>query len=581
MLLTAEQFRYHAAVIHYAKGHVGFDFETDGLSAYKGARAFIMGFTNTEGHKFCVRDMEQEAMRVFFSNPNLKYCPHNGKFELSFLREQFGVEVMGTIWDTEVFARVASEVKLNHGNYKKIRYSLQACAERVGLSKHKPMLEWLKKRGNKAMYHKAPAELIEPYVEQDAWLSWELARQQMNTFRHWDTSGTKIGSVVDLELRTTPHLFNMESRGLMVDVGYCMRAREYEQEQADEARRAFELLTGTAFVDSAKTLAPIFDAHGICYGRTELGNPSFTEELLEGNRSHPIVAAVLKYRSAKKRVSSYWENFLELEHNGLIHPSINQNRAHTGRMSIQDPSCQNWSRDDDDPKFPIRRAFIARPGCVIASLDYSQMELRLICDEADDTAMITAIQEGVDFHQQVADQAKVPRTLAKSGRFAKLYGAGVRKVAETLGIDEDLARSICSAIDESSPRVAEYTRELIQYAEGAPYVCNFLGRRYYLDYDFTYKFPNYKIQGGCGEILRVAMSDVANFLESTRNLHRDTGMLIPIHDELVLNVHHDDLWVLPEVKRLMVAAHRSKKTLEMDVSVHVGPNFYDLEAHLC
>lgn len=573
MVLTHSEFHNLAVrIAELASGHVGFDVETNGLSVYKGARAFIMGFTDEKGVKYSVylADIPSSSLALFFSNPRMKYVAHNAKFELSFLRHQFSVEVLGMNWDSEVNERL---VKGSHPSY-----SLQNCALRMSMTKHVPMLEWLKKKGNKDNYHGAPAELIEPYVEQDAWLSWELARRQIETFKHYDTgSRIPIHEVVKLEMEVLPHLFNMESMGLLTDVNYCKRAIEYEQGKAEDHRRAFEKLTGSPLVNSGKALQPIFDRFNIPYACTELGNPSFTEDSLHASRDHPIVSALIGHRQAHKRVATYWQNFIELEQNGIIHTSLNQNRAETGRMSSSEPNCQNWPTDDDDPEFPIRRAFIARPGCKIVSIDYSQMELRMMCDEAEDMAMIKAIQEGTDFHQQVADMAGVPRSLAKNGRFAKLYGAGVRKVASTLGVSEALATTICTAIDATSPRVAAYSHELTRAAEKLTYGHDWLGRRFHFDKGFAYKYPNFRIQGGCAEILKLAIIAVGNLLRERAS--EDTFMLVVIHDELVFNFHPRDLHLIPEIKRLMIAAHRSKKHLSMDVNVTIGENFHDLEEY--
>ena len=571
MLITPKEFAHAANNLSQMQtGHIGVDFETDGLSVYRGARAFILGFTCTEGNKFSIRMCPeiQEALRLFFSNPRLKYCAHNAKFEASFIKHQFGIEPP-TFWDTEVFARVEYN---NH-----MGYSLQKCAERIQMSKYPPMLEWLAKNKRKGLLHKdAPAELIEPYVEQDAYLSWVLATRQMNQFRHWDTTSlVPVREVVRLEMRTFPHLLKMEENGLLVDVNYCRRAVEYERNQIEEAKKEFQKLTSVPFVDSRKTLQPVFDSHGIRYGKTELGNASFTEECLEGDQAHPIVAALLKYRGATKRASSYWDNFLELEQNGIIHPSINQNRAATGRMSISDPSCQNWPTDETESPFPVRRAFVARTGCQILSIDYSQMELRLMADEAGDHGIIEALASGFDFHQATADSAGVPRSLAKNGRFAKLYGAGPKKVAETLGVTYAVSKKICDAIDDSSPRITAYTYELIKHVERAKFGHNFLGRRYFFDSQWYYTYPNYRIQGGCSEILRQAICDVGDFLREKAS--KETFMLIVIHDEILFNIAPQDLKLIPEIKRLMIAAHRSKKYLEMGVEAYLGPNFFDVE----
>lgn len=579
MLLTVDEFIQKAEEIaRLPSGEIGFDFETTGVHPFKGDRAFLMGFTDANGNKFSVYLLKLEAvpsaiidimraMGVFFSNPKIRYCAHNAKFELAFLQTQFGVAVAGDVWDTMVMARIECN--------KHMSYSLQACAERIGESKHRPMLDWLKLRGNKGQYHRAPASLIVDYCEHDAWLSWRLRKHQVEVFKHWDTSSpSKIKYVVGLEKAVLPHLFEMESNGLLVDVGYCKRALEYERTVIEEAKREFAQLTSVAFTDSRKTLKPVFDAHGIHYGSTALGNASFTEDALKGSERNPIVAAVFKHRRATKRLTAYWGNFLELEHNGIIHPSINQNKAQTGRMSISEPSCQNWSTDEDEnTAFPIRRAFVARPGCRIASLDYSQMELRKGADEAEDFPMIERIQSGADLHQEVADIAGVPRSLAKNGRFAKQYGAGIPRIAATLGVDQSVARVISDAIDQQAKAMAAYSRMLARTCQ--PFATDWLGRRFFFDAGFEYKAFNYRIQGGCAEILKIAICDVAKFLKQHAR-SPDTFMLIPIHDEIVLNMAECDLGLLPEIKRLMIAAHRDKKTLAMDVGVEVGPNFHDL-----
>lgn len=580
MLITPEQFLQAAKNIsEYTTGHVGVDFETTGLKPRRGARAFIMGFTDDQGATFCVRFESDayegqvliQAMRLFFSNPRLKYCAHNAKFELGFLKHQFDITLGENVWDTETMARLERN---DH-----MKYSLQACAERIGESKYPPMLEWLKKKGNKGAYHKAPAEIIEPYVEKDAYLSWLLCQRQINQFRHWDMSPVPIRGVVRLEMQTLPHLFDMEEKGLLLDVGYCMRAREYEIKKVEDAKAEFKRLAGVPFVDSRKTLQPLFDAHGIRYGQTDKGNASFSLDAIQSSGSHPLVGAILAIRGGAKRVSTYWEKFLELEHNGLIHPTINANKAENGRMSIQDPSCQNWPTDDDedqdDPEYPVRRAWIARPDCVIVSIDYAQMELRRMVDEAEDFPMIDAIKTGKDFHQETADMAGVARSLAKNGRFAKLYGAGVDRVASTLGVDTATAARICQAIDETSKATSKYSWGLISHAKKRGWMYNFMGRRYHFpDPKWAYLAPNYRISGGCGEILRHAICSVGEFLMTSA--HPDTFMLIPIHDELLFNMHHTDLHLIPEIKRRMIEAGRMKH-LPMDVSVHVGPNFFDME----
>lgn len=572
MLISREKFAELAGTIASYSGEqkkpCAFDFETTGLFPHKGARAFIMGFT-WEDSQYCV-NLEGDAgfrdiLCAFFSNPSVYYCAHNAKFELSFLRTQFRVEVVGPVWDTEVFARVLYN---NH-----FRYSLDECAKRIGHGKYQPMAAWLKKHG-KDQYHNAPREIIEPYVEHDAYLSLLLFKEQYDTFQHWErNSHTKIGPVVKLELATTKNLFEMEQAGLHLNTAYCAEALAYEDKRVNDSASEFKKLTGKPFIDSRITLEPIFKEHGIEYGLTEKGNASFDVHTLKASKDHPIVACIMNHRDATKRLTSYWENFIELDCGGMIYPNIRQSGTATGRFSAAEPNVQNWPDDseEEDCKYPVRRAFVAPEDHYIVSMDYSQMEYRLVADEAEEMSVITAIQGGADYHQAVADIAGVTRSLAKNANFARLYGAGYKKLAETLGVTYEDAKRVADKIDEAAPKISRYLWSLTRHAERSEFSPNWIGRRYYFDPRFHYKYPNYRIQGGCSDILRIAIDDIQKLLRGHKS-----KLLIPIHDELCFSLHKTELHLIPEMRKLMIGAHRNKKHLDMDVSVSIGPNFHDL-----
>ncbi len=578
MLLDKSQFKDQAKFIStLTKGSSGlppsvaFDFETTGLSS-KLDKAFLLGFSyfvDNEPVNHCVflDGLVVDDLRTFFSNPDVYYCAHNAKFEMSFLDDQFGIEVAGKIWDTEVLARVQYN---NH-----MSYSLQNCALRLGMTKHEPMLKWLKKRGNKAAYDRAPLELICPYVEQDAYLSLVLFKNQYEEFRDWNNSSdVKIGKIVNLEVKTTKNLFEMERAGIPVDVEYCTSALAFEEMRAKKAAEEFQRLTGKIFVDSRLTFSPLFKSLELEAGRTEKGNESFDSDALAKHKGHPVVQCIIDYRDSLKRASTYWENFVDLQVNGVIYPNIRQAGAGTARFSASDPSVQNWPDDSEDAgrQYPVRRAFHARPGCKIVSIDYKQMEYRMIADEAGEMALIEEIKAGKDYHQIVADMAGVTRTIAKTVNFARLYGAGVKKIALTLGVDWGKARTIIDAMDEAAPNISAYSRGLINYAKTSPFSPNWAGRRYFFDPGFEYKYPNYRIQGGCADILRIAIDDITLILRDHK-----TQLLIPIHDELVFNMPETELHLIPAIKDLMINAHQSMKHLPMDVSVAIGDNFHDLE----
>lgn len=574
MLISSESFLKIAENVAQSQTveAVAIDFETTGLNPYRGDKAFLIGVCIDDQQPFAYRMHEDPGvdhmiLGLLLSNPRVRYLAHNAKFEMAFLKEQFGVEIKGYVWDTEVMARVQYN---NH-----FKYSLEACSERIGHSKYVPMVQWVKAHQHK--YHEAPEELIIPYVEQDARLSWLLYKDQCDTFRSWQTgSSVHVSGLVALEMKTTRNLFEMESAGLHIDVDYCVQANEYEKARAERTAAAFKEITGVEFVDSRKTLQAVFEKHEIPYGKTEKGNPSFDWDALLPSKSHPIVKLILDYRDANKRSSTYWENFLALHVGGVIYPHIRQPGAASGRFSAMDPNVQNWPDDSEsDTPYPIRRAFVAPPGELLVSMDYAQMELRLMAEEAGEDQMIADIAAGVDFHQRVADVAGTPRGVAKNARFAKLYGAGPKKIAQTLGVDYATALTVCKAIDADSPKIADYSDGLISYVRRAPFGYNWMGRRFFFDRGFEYKYPNYRIQGGCADILRIAIEKCREVLKAAGIV--ETRVLIPIHDELVFRLTAAQMHLIPALRQAMIEAALPMKKLSMDVSVHVGPNMHDME----
>lgn len=584
MLLTTKEFA--KLVTELDTPVFAFDFETNGLNP-RIAKAFIMGFAYP-GFTGCVKLNDPaipEILRLLFSK-RIKLLAHNARFELHFLYQQWGIKPAGDVWDTEVMAVLQNNQHFKKPWNKEKGYGLQACAERIGLTKYPPMLDWLKKKGNKSRYHEAPDKLIIPYVEQDAQLSLKLFEDQRKTFINWDkNSSVPISKLVRLEMDTTKNLFEMESVGLLLDTKYCEEAISYEQKREAQARSEFKELTGEEYVQSAKRLTPIFERHGIPFGRTPEvvdpqngvrsgGNPSFDSDSLLMSKGHPITESILAIRASEKRVSTYWKNYLELHESGIIYPEVRQAGTATGRFSCINPNLQNIPDDSEDSEcqYPIRRAFIARPGSSIVSIDYSAMEYRMLADEAGDQLVIQEILDKVDPHQKVADLAGVPRKLAKSVRFAKQYGAGVPKICEMTGISEADVRRIMQAMDQAAPRCVAYSRELIEWAKNAGWGYNYMGRRYIFA-DSYYKYSNYRIQGKGADVLRVALRDLFKFINSN-NLK--TKILIVIHDEIIFDVPENELCYVTEYKRIMMNACVYNQ-LPPDGTVSVGLNMHDLE----
>lgn len=548
------------------------DCETTGLMPHDGDTLFGFSLANHEVEEFHTRGGLSE-LRELAKTPRT-WLLANAKFDLAFFEKE-GVLLTGRIWDVLVMERLV------FNDY--ISYSLESCGKRIGYEKSDKVEKYIKTHqlytrlpnGDKRLHlHKVPLDILAPYAKQDARVTYELYRRQVGIFRGWDKTPIPAKPLVQLEMNTTLALYEMEKQGVRVDTDYCTRALNYELTRTKRLDQELTELCAKPFVDSGKFLKAEFDSRGIPYGKTEKGNASFTEDVLAPHRqTHRLVDLVLKRRESLKRAETYFANFLKFTgSDSRIHPSIRQVGAATGRMSITNPAAQTWPAEDHS-EYPVRRSFIADEDCQILSMDFAQMEVRLAADEAEDTVMIEKIESGADVHQEVADMAQVRRGLAKNGRFARQYGGGEERIAITLGCDMTTASRIVKAIDASQPGITAYSYALRRQAKTSPYIYNWMGRRYYFtDKSQCYKAPNYRIQGGCADILRVAILNCSKVLQGKKS-----KLILPIHDELVFNLHNSEHYLIPLLRDAMICAYRTKKRLSMDVSVSIGPNFHDLK----
>ena len=161
---------------------------------------------------------------------------------------------------------------------------------------------------------------------------------------------------------------------------------------------------------------------------------------------------------------------------------------------------------------------------------------------------------GLDVHGATAELAGITRDQAKTTNFLTLYGGGVAKLAAGLKTTEEKALSIQASIFRASPEVKDFIRNCINQAKYKGRLTNWLGRTYFFDNKrFCYKAPNTLIQGGAGDVVKVAMVNVFEFLKD-----KQSRLLLNIHDELIFEIHNDEEHILPEIKRIMENAYPHK-----------------------
>jgi len=405
-----------------------------------------------------------------------------------------------------------------------------------------------------------------------------------------------------IERPLIPVLLAMERAGILVDRDALSRL------SGDFAQRiaAFEdeihKLAGREFtIGSPKQLGEVlFDEMGIQGGRKgKTGAYATGADILEGlaAQGHELPARVLDWRQLSKLKSTYTDTLVEQinPETGRVHTSYAMAGASTGRLASTDPNLQNIPvRTEEGRK--IRHAFVAAKGCKLVSLDYSQIELRLLAHVAGIDALKAAFREGADIHAMTAAQVfGVPekgmdpmvRRKAKAINFGIIYGISAFGLANQLSIPRGEAQAYIDAYFERYPGIRDYMEAAKEFAREHGYVVTPFGRRCHLP-DINHKNParrnfmeraaiNAPLQGGAADIIKRAMIRVPQALEESR---LEAVMLLQVHDELLFEVPDAQVEdTIALVKAVMETAAEPALPLDVPLVVDAGAARNWAEAH--
>jgi DNA polymerase-1 len=401
----------------------------------------------------------------------------------------------------------------------------------------------------------------------------------------------------DLEMPLVPILAEMELAGVSIDQAYLQQvSRElYDQLQRLDQEIA-DVAHGPINVNSPQQLARfLFEDLDLPGGRKTKSGYSTDATVLEGLRDqHPVVAKILEFRQLSKLKGTYVDALPLLvdAKTHRVHTSFNQTVAATGRLSSSDPNLQNIPiRTEVGQK--VRRAFIpGRPGDVLLSADYSQIELRVLAHMTDDPVLLDAFARGEDIHARTAaevfgiPQAEVTanqRRLAKVVNFGLFYGLSDFGLARDTGMSTEEARVFIDAYFRAYNRVREFLEGIKIQAREQGYVETILHRRRYIQ---DIRSPNrmlrqgaeriainMPVQGSAADIMKLAMIRLSNYMHEQRLASQ---MVLTVHDELVFEVTPGEREQLIEVvPDLMARAYNLKVPLQVDLKL--GPNWQDME----
>ncbi len=399
----------------------------------------------------------------------------------------------------------------------------------------------------------------------------------------------RLRFIYELEIQSSEALYRIERNGVLIDAPMlATQSHELGQRILQLEAQAYEIAGQPFNLGSPKQLGEIFfDKLGMpVIKKTPSGARSTDEEVLEKlAEDYPLPAKLLEHRSLSKLKGTYTDKLAQLAHprTGRVHTHYAQAVAVTGRLSSNDPNLQNIPVRTPEGR-RVREAFVAPAGSLIASADYSQIELRIMAHLSGDEALLRAFTDGLDVHRATAaevfgvalDQvSSEQRRYAKVINFGLIYGMSSFGLARNLGIETKAAAAYIDKYFQRYPGVKNYMEQTVVFAQKNHFVETVFGRRLYLAEINGGNGPRKKaaerqainapMQGTAADLIKLSMVKVQEVLDAEK---RATKMIMQVHDELVFEVPEAEVeWVRSEIPRLMAGVAELKVPLLAEIGM--------------
>lgn len=525
------------------------------------------------------------CLQPLLEDSTIRKVGQNIKFDMQVLAMN-GVEVQGVYFDTMLASYCLNPSRSGHGldtlaqehlNHRMISYS-----EVTGKGKEQ------------INFSQVPIEAASRYACEDADATWLLFRKFAPILPE-----AGVESIFrDVEMPLVPILADMENHGVLLDrellggmsSDFAARMAALEEQVYAAAGEQFNL-------NSPKQLGEVlFGKLGLATGKKTKGKTGWStdnEVLSALAEEHEIARLIVEYRGIAKLRSTYSDALPRLisPRTGRVHTSYNQTVTATGRLSSSDPNLQNIPVRTDEGRM-IRHAFIAPPGHVILSADYSQIELRVLAHLSGDPVFCHAFAGDEDIHTRTAAEifglfpemvTPEMRRQAKAINFGVIYGQGPFSLAKQLGIARKTAEEFITTYRDRHRGAMDYLDSCIRQAEETGCVTTLLGRRLPIPeissangnvLAFARRNAiNYPIQGSAADIIKAAMIRVDSRI---RREGLGSCLIMQVHDELVFEVREEELLRMEQlVEEEMTRAVATRVPLKVDISY--GSNWS--EAH--
>lgn len=413
-------------------------------------------------------------------------------------------------------------------------------------------------------------DMLHSAMKKNRW-GWDTVPHDLPEYRFYAAMDVVLGSrlyehpvcreglqspVYEMEMDVRAICSEMEWGGMRVDLPFAQTEADRLRLEANKLAQEVHSAHGFS-ISSGPQLARWLLERGVKLSVfTDGGSPSTSKDALEAARysatgeAAEVMDAVLRSRKLTKMASTYFDNFVSMSTDGLLHPQIQTVQAKTMRMSITNPAMQTLPRVSDDPDTRlVRRAIVPRnPSERIVSSDFSQIELRIIASLSEDPGLMAAFKEAdetggdvfvstmrIVYGDPTLDKSDQRRGPIKNFMYAASYGAGIAKMAQTAGVSVEEMRAVSEAVHGRFTGIKRYMKVCERESlENDNWVTTPIGRKIWVDPQYAYKALNAKVQGYAGDIFKKTIVNLAHAGLSDY-------MMCPVHDEVVFSVPESEL----------------------------------------
>jgi len=572
---------------------VCFDTETTSLNTFEAELVGIsFSFEKGKGYYIPIPEDRNKANKIldifrpFFENEAIEKIGQNLKYDIKVL-QNYDLDVKGTHFDT-MLAHYLINPDMRHNmnilSETYLNYTPISIETLIG-----------KKGKNQKTMRDVDLDIQTEYAVEDADVTWQL--KQIFEKELEKNQLTKLFKEIEIPLVHV--LAKMELEGINLDIEFLNSLSDDLTKDILNLEQKIYKKADTDFnLASPKQLGVVLFEHLKLVEKpkkTKTGQYATGEEILSKLAGeHQIVADILEWRGLVKLKNTYVDALPNLinKKTGRIHTTYSQAVAATGRLSSNNPNLQNIPIRTERGK-QVRKAFVPRnENYTLLAADYSQIELRLIAEMSGDEEMKASFLRGEDIHRSTAakvfnvkleEVTREQRSNAKTVNFGIIYGVSAFGLSQQTDMSRKEAKELIEAYYQTYPTLKDYIAKQIEFAREHGYVETLLGRRRYLKNINSRNSivraadernaVNAPIQGSAADIIKIAMINIQRILEKE---NYKSKMLLQVHDELVFDMHKDELKILkPIIQSEMENAYR----LSIPLTVDLGEGNNWLEAH--